>query len=338
MVQKREEVHGLGVVGQPQFAQCERGEFEIRLVNVERRNQPETARGVDRVAHVQVMRPALGPVFPGVGGGVGADKIPLPVGGWAFGVVALQTGGVVDRLVTEQLVEPVHPPGASDQPVPVVMTHLMAKVTQQGAVRLPHGFAGQLPGGVIGLVHVEGDQTRLMARHDGLAAGRGTQQVKGQPARRVFRDSGCHRQAQNDERRDQSPLGSFDQAPEVAVVRLAGVGQIGDGAVQAAGAAEVLRIVRGDQPVARGWGCQVHTALVQLGAGWAGRRDCWKIVRLGRVLHRQSRGVQRRRLQRRHLNRWQGRRRLLTGNVLQQRRRIEAVHRGVLAVCTGRCQ
>jgi hypothetical protein len=71
--------------------------------------QAEGARGLQSVGHVEVVGPGLGPVFPGVHGGVGADERLLPAGGRAAVVVALLSLGVVRPLVAEQRAKSILP-------------------------------------------------------------------------------------------------------------------------------------------------------------------------------------------------------------------------------------
>ena len=105
-------------------------------VRLGRSDRPQAAAVSQGVGHVQVVGPGLGPVFPGMGAGVGADKPLLPVGGRSLLVMALEGLGVVFPLVAETLAE-IAPGGAVlDQPVPVIMSDLMAKMPQQRAVRL----------------------------------------------------------------------------------------------------------------------------------------------------------------------------------------------------------
>jgi hypothetical protein len=62
---------------------------------------------------MQIVRPGLGEVFPGMGAGVAADVVLLPVGPRAARVVRIQGAGVVAALVTEQL-----PEGSVPQTIP----------------------------------------------------------------------------------------------------------------------------------------------------------------------------------------------------------------------------
>ena len=69
------------------------------------KRQPAGRRGLQRVGHMQVVGPGLGPVFPGMGAGVGAHKPLLPVGGRSLLVVALEGLAIVFPLVAESFAE-----------------------------------------------------------------------------------------------------------------------------------------------------------------------------------------------------------------------------------------
>ena len=128
--------------------------FDLPVVAL--RVDAEAERGAQAVHDVQVVRPGLGPVLPGMHGGVGADVRLRPVGGRPLLVVALERLGVAGPLVAEQLRgKRVEPGGAPDQPVPVVVADLVAEVAQQRAVGLVHGVPDLLALGVVGLLHVD---------------------------------------------------------------------------------------------------------------------------------------------------------------------------------------
>ena len=73
--------------------------------------QAEGAGGLQRVDDVQIMRPGLGEILPGMGGGIGGNEILLPVRRRAFGVMALQGCGVILPLIAE------HRAAGSSRPV-----------------------------------------------------------------------------------------------------------------------------------------------------------------------------------------------------------------------------
>ena len=186
VVQKVQKLLRLRVRLLVQRVQGEKGELQVGLVQMVM-GQPQADGGVDRVPHVQVMRPAFGPVFPRVGAGVSADVVQPPVGRRAFAVVALQTGGVVLRLVAKQRSKTVHPRRSAHQPVPIVVANFMAKVSQQRAVRLAQGTAHGLADGVVGFQQIERDQPFFVSGHHRRPTVGRAQQVKRQATHRVFR-------------------------------------------------------------------------------------------------------------------------------------------------------
>ena len=185
-----------------------------------------------------------------------------PVGGRPLLVAALEAGGVVLRFIAKELVKPVQPRRSVHQPIPVVMADFMAKMPQQRAVRLAHGFAHGFALGVIGLFEVDGDQAGVVAGHDMRLIAAGAQKVEHQAALGVFVDAGGHRQPEQDQRRHHAALGHLDAPPQLAVVGLVGVVEVGRGVVQAAGRAQRLRVIGGQQPVAQRGRGDIQAALV----------------------------------------------------------------------------
>ena len=142
--------------------------------------------GVQAVDDVQVMGPGFGPVFPGVGAGVGADKSLGPVGRRTLLVVLLQRLGIVCAFIPEQGAERFEPLAIPDQPIPVIVPDLVAEVADQGAVGLVHGRANLLAPGVIGFFRVKGNQAAGVAGHYPLAFLGGVQDIEGQAVLRVL--------------------------------------------------------------------------------------------------------------------------------------------------------
>jgi hypothetical protein len=118
---------------------------------------------------VQVMLPGFGPVFPGMGGGIGADEIALPVGEGARAVVGLQRRSVIRLFVAEHGTEVVLAAGGADQTFPVEVPGRVPKVTEQRAVGLPHLEPPPHPFVIVGLGHVQRDHAVEMPRHDLLS-------------------------------------------------------------------------------------------------------------------------------------------------------------------------
>ncbi len=168
VVQESQKLPGPRMLGLVHGVKREGREFKIELLHAE----AEAQRRVHRVAHVQVVRPAFGPVFPRVRAGVGADEVQRPVGRRAFFVVALERCRVVGGFVAKKLVKPFHPGRAGHQAVPVVMSHLMPEMPQQRAVRLVHRLAHGFALGIVGFVDVQGDEAGIVPGHDMRAVDR----------------------------------------------------------------------------------------------------------------------------------------------------------------------
>jgi hypothetical protein len=180
--------------------------------------------GFEQVHHVQVVGPGFGPVFPGMGGGVGADVVLLPAAGRATrGVVSIQRLGVVDGLVAEFLAERLQAPRILDQGIPVVVAGFVPQMSQQRAVGFMQGHAAPHPLGVVGFGDVQRDHALAVACHD-LLAGQVRQELKrgavALAGRRVRR-----RQAQLGQGVEQPPLGNLDAVPAFLVLGHGKVGQ-----------------------------------------------------------------------------------------------------------------
>ena len=85
------------------------------------------SRGFQRVGHVQIVRPCFGPVLPGMGTGVRADKSLLPVSGHPP-IVSPQCFGVVLPFVPKEIAKAMDPVTIPYEPVPIVVATLMAEV------------------------------------------------------------------------------------------------------------------------------------------------------------------------------------------------------------------
>ena len=113
--------------------------------------------GLQRVADVEVVGEGLGPVLPGVGGGIGGDV--LVVGGTVEKtvVVAGHGGGVVGPFVTEAGAERLDAAGLLDEDGPVVVTDLVAEVTEQRAIGLRQVPPDLVAPEVVVLGQIDGD-------------------------------------------------------------------------------------------------------------------------------------------------------------------------------------
>ena len=129
------------------------------------------------------------------------------------------------------------------------MGDLVAEMTEQRAVRLAHRLALTFTLGGVGLGRVEGDEAAGVPGQDRRLLRRGTdggrQEIECETVG-IF-GPGFQRQAQPQQRIEQSALGEFDLTPMPEVL---GTCEIGNGAVMAAGRAKRLGIVGGHEPVA----------------------------------------------------------------------------------------
>ena len=101
---------------------------------------------LQQVDHVQVMGPCLGPVFPGVGCGVGAHVACSPVAEIiAPRVVRVQCSGVVLALIAKHLPKCLNAAAIAHELIPVEVTRLVPKVPDERAVRLTQGNAAAGP-------------------------------------------------------------------------------------------------------------------------------------------------------------------------------------------------
>src|SRR5438445_6315348 len=113
-------------------------------------------------------------------GRIGADVFNLPQGRRSVLIVALQGLAVVGALISKQLPEGLQAGTVLYQAVPVVMTDLMSKVTQQRAVLLVLQQPLLLPANVVGFGNVDRDESVVVTCQDpaAITAGRILQKVK----------------------------------------------------------------------------------------------------------------------------------------------------------------
>ena len=96
----------------------------------------ERGRHFQRVYNVKVVSPGFCEIFPRVRGRVASDKAFLPIRRSAVGIMSLQCLLVIGAFIAENLTEGLQFSAITNQPVPVVVSDLMAKVTEQRAVGL----------------------------------------------------------------------------------------------------------------------------------------------------------------------------------------------------------
>ena len=203
-------------------------------------------RRFQRVHHVQVMRPGLGPVFPRVRTGVAAHETLFPIGHRAGFIVTLERIAVVFALVAEQRAVAVDPFGIGHQAVEIIVAAFMAEVTQQRAVAFMHLFARALALGRIGFGDVQGDQAIVVAGHHALVRHAVFQELEGQARFGLgfFRGRG---QVQLRQREQQAALGRFKTRPQYSVFLSR---QVRDDCGQLARLAQLVRVIRRQHPVA----------------------------------------------------------------------------------------
>ena len=116
---------------------------------------------------------------------------------------------------------------------------------------------------VVGFLEIDGDDAREVSGGDG-GVGDVADYVEGETGVGVFGER-AQGEAHVDERAEGAALGGFDAAPKGEI---AWAGEVGDGAVEAAGEAEVVRGVRGDEPIA-----DIVAYAVRAEAGVGSRED-----------------------------------------------------------------
>ena len=200
-----------GVVG----IEVDRGRKVGALGHARADPHAERRRGLQRVDHVEVVRPGFGQVLPRMRAGVGGDETLLPIRRRPVGVMALQRRAVVLALVAEQLPERLDVGRIAHQAVPVVVRDLVAEMAEQRAVGLAHLPPHALALGIVGLGEVDGDEAVVVAGHHRL--GRRAvrrqlrQEVERQPVLRILQ-LGLQRQPELEQRVEQPVLGELDPA------------------------------------------------------------------------------------------------------------------------------
>ena len=129
------------------------------------------------------------------------------------------------------------------------MRDLVPEMAQQRAVGLVHLAAPTLALGIVGRGQSDGDQAEVVAGHhrlDAVLALHVGEEVEGKPLVRILR-ARVQRQAELQQGVEQVVLRRFELAPAGEVLRHR---EVGYGAVMAAGGAEAVAALGGDQPVA----------------------------------------------------------------------------------------
>src|SRR4051794_30984862 len=106
---------------------------------------------------MQVMSPCLRPIFPGMNTRIGADKSLFPVGLGPFLIVTIQGRGIILTLIAKTLAKRLEQIAVLDEPVPIIMADLVAKMAQQGSVWLMHLQPALFPLGIVSFHDVNRD-------------------------------------------------------------------------------------------------------------------------------------------------------------------------------------
>ncbi len=114
--------------------------------------------GAERVDHVKIVRPRFRPIFPRVHAGVRAHEVSRPSVGRTLGVVAPNGLVVIVSLVAEYAAERGQPLRIGDQAIPVVVTNLVAKMSDDGSIAFAELLPQLFSKWVIGFGNVDGDE------------------------------------------------------------------------------------------------------------------------------------------------------------------------------------
>jgi hypothetical protein len=195
-------------------------------------HETEGARGLRGVLNMHEVGPAFGPVFPGMRRGVGADVVVLPILRRPVGVVAPERLVIVRSLVSEELAETLGELFSTDEAIPVVVTDLVAEVTEQRAVRLTHHQADSFAHDVVGLGDIKRDQPLVVAGENFGDAAIGLDLVleegEGKTLLRIVSLIGDG-QLEVEEAIDEAAFRAFHELPEQMILLAA---QVGNGLVE----------------------------------------------------------------------------------------------------------
>ena len=159
----------------------------------------------------------------------------------------LQRCRIVLPLITEQSAKLLETRRFLDKLVPIVMRDLVPEMTEQRAIGFAHLPALTLTLGIVRLGQADRDLAALVAGHHRCAVRQWRrEEVERQSALRVL-VPGRQRETKPQQRVKQTMLGDFDLAPICCVLDQR---QIRNHPVVAARRAELIRTVRGNEPVA----------------------------------------------------------------------------------------
>src|SRR6188472_135640 len=115
------------------------------------------------------------------------------------------------------------------------MRNLVAEMPEQSAIGLAHGLALAFALGIVGLRHIEGNESAGVPGHDPRMRRSGSDRIGEEIKRETvgILELGCQRQTQAQQRIEQPVLGEFNLPP---MAKILGTREIGDGAVVATAA------------------------------------------------------------------------------------------------------
>src|SRR3954451_12605435 len=130
----------------------------------------EIRRHFECVHDVKVVRPRLSEPLPGMGCRIGCNVAVLPVGGRTFGVVLLQSFGVICRIVAEDRPACIQSPSIAHKQIPEMMPHFMPEMPKQRSVGFSHLQSATLAFDIVSFRKGNSDHPIFVPRHDLLAA------------------------------------------------------------------------------------------------------------------------------------------------------------------------
>lgn len=166
--------------------------------------EPQPPGGVQGFLHVEIMGESFGPVLPGVAAGIGTDETSGPIRCGAALMVAGEGLVIILAVIAKHGATLPQPDGIAGKPLPVIMGQLMAEVSREGAVVLPHLLLDGGAAGRIGLIEIQGDEAVHMAGEDRGTAREGFEEIK--PDSIQMGMTGADWQAETEELADGLPL------------------------------------------------------------------------------------------------------------------------------------
>ncbi len=182
------------------------------------KSQAVRGSGLEQVRHVQVVSPALRPIFPRMCGSVSTHEALLPVFGGTGVVVTLQCRAVIGALIAEHRAKRLQPRLALYEELPVIVPALVAKVPEQGAIRFVQTHPLLFAVGIVGFRDVDRDDAIRVSSEHRPATVISTAKLIGQAPFAVFL-SRAHGAVQSHQGVHQPPLRRFQLEPGLATAR-----------------------------------------------------------------------------------------------------------------------